>query len=237
VFCIYCNKECKSNNSKAQHEIRCPKNSNRKISKSSGKYNQRLIPKTKCKYCINEYIDSSGLKNHERRCPNNPDRNLNLISADGKQNISDSNRKRIWTKERRENHSKSMKKAVEENPEAYSSSNRGRTKQIIYEGLKFQGNWEVEFYKWCKTQNIVCDRLPGHFEYDWNGKRKYFPDFYIPSLDLYVEVKGYATERDHAKWDQFPKRLAVISKDQIYLMKENKSLNLLDLEKKITWKI
>jgi hypothetical protein len=33
-------------------------------------------------------------------------------------------------------------------------------------------------------------------------------------LDLYIEVKGYETDRDRAKWKYFPKKLRVIrSKD------------------------
>ena len=53
------------------------------------------------------------------------------------------------------------------------------------------------------------------FNYTWNGNRTYFPDFYLPSLNLYVEVKGYETERDTAKWSQFPKKLFVIKAKEI----------------------
>jgi hypothetical protein len=50
---------------------------------------------------------------------------------------------------------RSIKKAVEKYPESYSSGIvRGRTKKIIYEGISFQGNWELSFYKWCKSNNI-----------------------------------------------------------------------------------
>lgn len=111
--------------------------------------------------------------------------------------------------------SEAMKRAVENNPEAYSSSNRGRTKQIIVDGIKFQGQWEVDFYKWAKTNGLDPKRPEESFEYQWNGTRHYFPDFYIPSKDLYVEVKGYETERDRAKWSQFPKKLCIIKSQQI----------------------
>ena len=108
-----------------------------------------------------------------------------------------------------------MKLAVESHPDSYTSSNRGRTKQILFEGLKFQGNWELQFYIWAKSKGLAPVRTPCGFKYEWNGIRTYFPDFYIPSLDLYVEVKGYETDRDRAKWTQFPHKLVVLKAKQI----------------------
>ena len=108
-----------------------------------------------------------------------------------------------------------MKLAVENNPESYTSSNRGRVKQFEYDGIKFQGSWELEFYKYCKTNGIQIERSNEWFVYEWNGTRKYFPDFYLPEKKLYIEVKGYETERDRAKWSAFPKQLRVIRKTDI----------------------
>lgn len=116
----------------------------------------------------------------------------------------------------------SMKKAVEKFPESYTSSNRGRTKQIEYKGLKFQGNWELDFFKWCETNNVNCVRNTQGFKYQWNGTRTYFPDFYLPDLVEYVEVKGYKTERDTAKWEQFPNKLRIILKEDIIQIQQNK---------------
>ena len=42
------------------------------------------------------------------------------------------------------------------------------------------------------------------------------PVFSLPSSsDPYVEVKGYETDRDKAKWNQFPKKLLIIKKNEI----------------------
>lgn len=111
--------------------------------------------------------------------------------------------------------SDSMKKAVASNPESYSSSNRGRTKQIIVDGIKLQGQWEVEFYLWAKSAELNPHRPSAGFPYAWQGTRTYFPDFYMPTLDCYVEVKGYETERDRAKWDQFPTNLCIVKANAI----------------------
>lgn len=52
------------------------------------------------------------------------------------------------------------------------------------------------------------------------GSRTYFPDFYLPNLDLYIEVKGYERERDLAKWSQFPEKLIVLKKQEIEEIKK-----------------
>lgn len=112
-------------------------------------------------------------------------------------------------------HSESMKRAVANNPDSYSSGNRGRVKRIEYDGLKFQGKWELYFYQWCKRNGIVVDKCSEWFEYEWNGTRKYFPDFILEDFECYVEVKGYKTDRDEAKWSQFKKKLLVVDKKDI----------------------
>ena len=116
--------------------------------------------------------------------------------------------------------SEAMKRAVEKYPESYTSSNRGRTKQIIYDEIKFQGKWELEFYQYCKTNNIQIERSNEWFEYEWNGTRKYFPDFYLREQDLYIEEKGYETERDRAKWKCFPKALKIIRREDIICIRK-----------------
>lgn len=111
--------------------------------------------------------------------------------------------------------SDSMKLAVLASPESYSSANRGRTKQITVDGIKLQGMWEVDFYRWAKHAGLNPKRPTSSFPYKWNGDRMYHPDFYIESLDLYVEVKGYETDRDRAKWRDFPHQLRIVRKLEI----------------------
>lgn len=133
---------------------------------------------------------------------------------------TEKNLKYFSSKENRDKHSDAMKLAVEKFPNSYTSSNRGRTKQIVYDGIKFQGRWELDFYKWCISENIQIKRCEEFFEYKWNGIRKYFPDFFLPEQNLYVEIKGYETERDQAKWSQFPKKLFVVKRKEILQIKK-----------------
>lgn len=197
IICKFCDKECKSLNSKAQHELYCKLNPDAKIKKAS----MGMLGKSGS----NQFIKGTAKP----------------MSEEGREVIRQMNKERIWTTELRKKHSDSMKRAVENNPEAYSSSNRGRVKQIIYKGIKFQGNWELDFYKWCETNNVPCTRNIEGFKYEWNGNRTYFPDFYLTDKDVYIEVKGYKTERDSAKWEQFPKQLIVVQKQDIIRIKQN----------------
>ena len=202
MFCQFCNRKGKSNNSNTQHEIRCKENPNRII----------VIP-------------SYGMTGKKGRNQFLKAKDLGLpapvVSEETRRKLSEIGKKHIWTEEKREQLRQSMRRAVENNPNSYTSSNRGRTKQIEYNGIKFQGNWELEFYKWAEAAGLAPERPNEGFKYEWNGIRTYFPDFYIPSMDLYVEVKGYETERDRAKWLQFPKKLRIIKEKEIKQIRQD----------------
>lgn len=179
----------------------------------------------KCQFCLKEYTSKIGFSNHIRRCPNNPNRVMEVLSESGREKIRQhtiQQNKRHWEDQSfREKHRAAMKRAVAENPESYSSSNRGRTRQIEVDGIKLQGQWEVDFYLWAKAAGLAPERPKEGFPYEWNGLRTYFPDFYLPGLDLYVEVKGYETERDRSKWSQFPKKLRIIKAAEIKQIRKN----------------
>lgn len=199
--CCYCNRECKNKNSKAQHEMRCNLNPNKKDVKPSygmlGKRgsNQHLKAKQ------NGYTVEISLKTRER---------LSVAAKNKK-----------WSNESRKKLSESMKRAVELYPDSYSVSNRGRTRRIDKHGISFQGKWELYFYEWCLANNLSCNRCRDGFKYEWNGTRKYFPDFFLPSLNVFIEVKGFQTEQDLAKWRDFPHHLIVVRKKQIMLIQKN----------------
>lgn len=205
-ICQYCVRAANTKNSNMQHELYCKSNPNRKIRKSS----MGMLGKTKAAGFDkkNQWSDPNYSISEETR--------LKLSTT-----ATELNLKRWSNPENKIKQSVSMKRAVENYPESYTSSNRGRTKQIIYNGVKFQGSWELDFYKWCESNNVKCNRNVEGFAYEWNGTRTYFPDFYLPELDSYVEVKGFKTERDDAKWQQFPKKLLIVIKKDIDNIKKN----------------
>lgn len=139
------------------------------------------------------------------------DKTRHLMSERAKNNSQ-------WTVERRESHSITMREVAKNNPISYNSSNRGRVKEIQKYGINFHGSWELKFYEWCLNNSIQIERNYTGFQYVYEGVRTYYPDFYLPCYDFYVEVKGYKVDKDVFKWSFFNKNLIVIQKYEIRLI-------------------
>lgn len=205
-ICQYCGKECKNNNSLKQHEIRCKMNPN-KIDVTSNfiKYNNDVKSgKVERKY-KNGYDKAKklGLEKPE-------------ISSKTRQLIGNAWRGKHHSEETKQKISNSMKEAVKNNPDSYSSSNvNGRVKRVEYNGGIFDSSWEVVVAKYLDENNIKWNKPSHGFEYIWNDDvHIYYPDFYLMEFDTYIEVKGFQRERDLHKWTVVP-NLIVISKSEI----------------------
>lgn len=98
-----------------------------------------------------------------------------------------------------------------------------------YNGEKFHGTWELKYAQWLDSQGIRWRRPKESFYYELEGiARRYTPDFYLIDEGCYVEIKGYETEKDRAKWNQFPLKLKVLKG------KELKEMGLIDSYKDIS---
>jgi len=66
--------------------------------------------------------------------------------------------------------------------------------KVVFQGIRFDSLWEVSYYIFCKHHNIDIIRNQGEyfFEYLGHDKRmhKYYPDFYLPSQNKFVEIKS-----------------------------------------------
>lgn len=118
-----------------------------------------------------------------------------------------------------------MQKAVRLHPDSYSSSNvNGRVKKVEYKGVLLDSQWEVDLAIWLDQNGIIWERPNKGFEYDYKGKKHiYYPDFYLPQLNIYVEVKGYKREKDEYKWKSLNNLIVVKRKEieDIHLNKFN----------------
>ena len=212
-ICQYCGKICKNTNSLKQHEIRCKMNPN-KINVISNfiKYN--------------DDIKSGKI---ERKYKNSFDKAKKLdlpkpkISTKTRELIGNAWRGKQHTEETKQKISNSMKLAVRNNPNSYSSSNvNGRVKHIEYNGIILDSSWEVIVAKYLDKNNIKWIKPSQGFEYIWNNNiHIYYPDFYLPKYDKYIEVKGYKRERDLYKWKTI-QNLIIISSSEINDIKYNK---------------
>lgn len=202
MLCKFCERKCKNANSLRNHERLCKENPDRQILVSNFiAYNQKRklegIPG------MNHFIKAK----LEGR--------VIEITDEYRKKISDSRKGRILTEETKRNISLGMQKAVRENPDSYSSSNvNGRFKRTFYNGVWLDSNWEFIFATWCDENSIVWEKNKISFEYEWNGNRLYYPDFYLSEFDIFVEIKGFERERDRIKWTVVP-NLIVLKKKEI----------------------
>ncbi len=129
--------------------------------------------------------------------------------------------KAYWTPERRAEQSARMKLKVLENPNSYSKSNvSGRVKTYDTSDsngpTKVKGQWELKLATWLNDNNIRWTNNIDPFLYFWNDNwHLYFPDFLLLDYDVLIEVKGYETDRDLAKWKSVTKKLIVLKKKEI----------------------
>jgi hypothetical protein len=81
-------------------------------------------------------------------------------------------------------------------------------KPFEYRNVKMRSSWEVEFAKQCDWLGLEWKYEPQYFYVGigaWPGVT-YRPDFYLPELRRYVEVKGYFGSWQKAKYAAFRKK-------------------------------
>ena len=72
-----------------------------------------------------------------------------------------------------------------------SNHRRLRRKTIMYNGIMMDSTWEVELAKRLDDLNIKWERPKPIKWVDENGlSHNYFPDFYIPEMDVYLDPKN-----------------------------------------------
>ena len=86
----------------------------------------------------------------------------------------------------------------------------GKGKRGWYKGYMCQSSWELAFVVYHIDHDIKIERNTQGFPYIWeNKKHTYFPDFYLPGSDTYIEVKGFLDDKSKEKAKHFPKTLII----------------------------
>jgi len=197
-----------------------------------------------CKFCSSIRKNANSLRNHERLCKNNPEKQLTyfathqkeikirsnqfikaeqlglnkpIVSDDTKNKIREANSKRSyeWNKLNGAKISATIKEKVKNRTWHTSLA---KHMHYSYNGFDLHGKWELSYAKWLDLNNIKWIKCKESFEYTFNNTiRRYTPDFYLIDLNEYVEIKGYQTEKDLAKWSQFPsnKKLTILKRDDL----------------------
>lgn len=209
LICVFCGKECKNDNSLRNHQRLCKNNPNRQ----STPFHNLDFQKNKLglgEGGVNQYTKAKRLGLPAPTVSEST--RLKLSNAS-------SRRTKEWNVENGKRISKTVKRKVEEGTWHTSLA---RHMHINYNGVDLHGTWELGYAKFLDKNNIKWVKNKDSFAYIYEGKeRRYTPDFYLIESDEYIEIKGYKTDKDEAKWSQFPKhrKLTVLMKKDLKELK------------------
>lgn len=190
LICKFCSKECKNENSLRNHERLCKENPNHQ---KNNFYDYNKSVKNKEREVSNGYIKA---RNEGR---------VYTLSEAGREKLSI--KAKIRDKQWHINNGKKVSVTINKKV-AEGTWHTSVAKNMIYEynGIKFHGTWELKYVKYLDSKGIKWERCSDRFDYVFESVlRKYTPDIYLTESDSYVEIKGYKTDKDEAKWNQFPK--------------------------------
>lgn len=190
-----------------------------------------------CQFCGTSWKNRNSLCNHERQCKNNPDRQsgigFEVFNAQRRAGLV-----KTWnagqTKETNSIIAEATKKATIKKRQlsrsletrnkisagiklAYAEGRLGTRLHRLkhdrnyfgtYKGFECDSSYELAFVIYNLDHGIAFERNYNSFEYFFEGQlHKYFPDF--KTKDGYIEIKGRITDKDLAKWRDFPKDLSL----------------------------
>lgn len=186
-----------------------------------------------CNYCNKECKNQKSIRSHEWLCKSNPNHSEHPRGRKGKPpwNKGKSLHYEVGTKGKpgtfkgRKHSEETKLKMAEIKNALYASgweSKAGRCSKYDYTSpvagtIKVDGSWELAFCKFADRNNLTWRRNKKRFPYvKPDGKvSTYQPDFYVEEWNAYVEIKGYETDLDKAKWAQFNEPLIILRKKEI----------------------
>lgn len=197
--CKFCNKECKNNNSLRNHERLCKLNPNRQLT-TFEKYGSIEGFNKKGRIAWNK-----GLTKYTSESVANIAKRLSEGQLNG--SIKNPMKGRILTDAQKEKISKKMIEVCK----SRDTSLCGKGKRGYYKGYYCQSSWELAYVIYNLDHNIYFIRNKKGFSYIIdNIERTYFPDFYLPDTDTYIEVKGYYDRKSKIKTQQFRGNLQIL---------------------------
>ena len=244
--CLACRREISSNNFKQHVDSQSCRNSigsdeppkSHKNTKTNGDWR-----KTWSKTCMFCSIETSEY-NHEAFCSENPNRKQRtnqfivaketgteyIVKDSTRKKISKNSTGRTHSVETREKMSSKKREDVKNNPEKYRGRyNRGYVKKFeCTNGFTVLGTWERDFVEFCLLNDIKIEQPKTGFSYVYEKvERTYFPDFFLPESDEYIEIKGFKVAKDEAKWDYLrnvhKKRLIVLGGPPSWILTNDRS--------------
>jgi len=104
-----------------------------------------------------------------------------------------------------------------------SPKGSGNGRGDYYREIWMRSSYEIAYAKWLDKQDLKWQYEPKRFNL---GDTTYCPDFYLPKLNKYIEIKGYFSDFAKKKIKQFRKKYPAI-KLEILFQKELENLGVL----------
>ena len=152
-----------------------------------------------CRFCGKKFDKDGQVGGHQVWCTKNPKRKTSA--------------KKLAKSQTGKKHTQKTKTKLQgiankkvKNGTWHSSFSRCRTYK--YKGESLYGTWELRYAKYLDEKGIKWRRPAERFAYRFEDRTRYYiPDFYLSETSTYIEIKGYETEKDRAKWRDFPSDL------------------------------
>lgn len=183
--------------------------------KCVGVYNSNTRHKMwKCDYCDAVLPNRKLWYNHKREVHNLSNSELQKIkmSRKSKEELSRIAKKGIETKRKNgtlhHTESTKIKLSLWSTTNNHRSNNFKHVPYIDYllksgKSIKLRGSYEIRFATYLDEHNIdwVYEKVIPYSDIENNKRLRYVkPDFYIPSLDIYFDTKGYLSEESKRKY-------------------------------------
>jgi hypothetical protein len=188
--CSFCDKVINNKGSLVNHQNRCKLNPNKKVFVSNFvEYNEKIKKGEIVKYNTNQVTKA---KNEGK---------IHIVSEETRKKIGKSHKGKTISKEQKEKLSLYRSKILEElGIGGFKTIKWYEFKNINEEEFILRGRWELNVAEILNENKVYWIRKVYIPYIDSEGiKRTYTPDFYLPNLDRYIEVKGYFSEKDQTK--------------------------------------
>lgn len=206
-----------------------------------------------CKFCGKVCKNANSLRNHERLCKENPEHQESSWIKFNKEHGA-------WNKGLTKETDERVRKYGETFSERYKGTEEGKkfcgrlhtdeykqkmsklaferhlggwhtSKTIEYKGTKLDSNYELEVAKTLDENQVNWER-PTYFLWeDSNGlKHRYYPDFYLPDYNVYLDPKNDYLINNKSK------RFGITDVEKIKLVENQNKIRIIILDKEnLTW--
>ena len=203
-----------------------------------------------CKFCRKVCKNANSHRNHERLCPSNPNRNYVSHTISHKawnKGLTKENDERIRkygeTCSKRiqsgiiqksfkgKHHTEEYKQRMRELAFERQLGGWHTSKTIDYKGIKLDSQYEFEVAKELDNNQVKWER-PTYFLWeDSNGmKHRYYPDFYLPEYNVYLDPKNDYLINNKSK------RFGITDVEKIEKVEQQNGIKIILLDKdNLTW--